>query len=96
MTALQSRKIKLKKKKKVKFYRLHFKLSENRKNQLDWYCKTNNTTKNKVLRCLINDFLDENCKKDSEKGSVISKNQLKLFDVDSFYDKGSAQLTMDM
>lgn len=95
MTSLPNRKIKPKKKKKVKFYRLHFKLSENRKNQLEWYCKTNNTTKNKVLRGLINDFLDENCKKDPDK-YVTSKNQLQLFDVDSFYDKGSAQLTMDM
>lgn len=95
MTTLPNRKTKPKKKKKVKFYRLHFKLSENRKNQLEWYCKTNNTTKNKVLRGLINDFLDENCKKDTDK-NVSSKNQLQLFDVDSFYDKGSAQLTMDM
>lgn len=96
MTALPNRKKKPKKKKKVKFYRLHFKLSENKKNQLEWYCKTNNTTKNKVLRSLINDFLDDNCKKDSEKSTIVPKNQLTLFDVDSFYDKGSTQLTMDM
>lgn len=71
-------------------------ISENRKKQLDLYCKANKTTKNKVLRQILSSFLDENCKKDTEKGNVVSKNQLKLFDVEGFYDKGGAQLTFDM
>lgn len=96
MSISPKRKIKPKKKKKIKFYKLNFKLSENRKEQLDWYCKTNKTTRNKVLRQIINGFLDENCKRETEKTPAVSKNQLKLFDVDSFYDKGSAQLTMDL
>ncbi len=96
MTALKNRKSKPKKKKKIKFYKLYLKLSENRKNQLEQFCINNKTTKNKVLRNIIYTFLDENCKKENDKGVSVSKNQLTLFDVDSFYDKGSAQLTMDM
>lgn len=90
------RKAKSKKKKKIKFYKLNMMISENRKKQLDLYCKTNKTTKNKVLRQLLNDFLDENRVKGGEKSNVVSKNQLQLFDVESFYDKGGAQLTLDM
>lgn len=90
------RKGKPKKKKKVKFYKLNMMISENRKKQLDSYCKENKTTKNKVLRQVLNVFLDENCKKGGDKSKVVSKNQLQLFNVDDFFDKGGAQLTMDM
>ncbi len=96
MTKVVQRKVKHKKKKKVKFYKLNLMISENRKKQLDAYCIQNKTTRNKVLRQLINSFLDENCKKDSDKTPMVSKNQLKLFDLDGFYDNGGAQLTMDM
>lgn len=90
------RKAKSKKKKKIKFYKLNMMISENRKKQLDSYCKENKTTRNKVLRQVLSTFLDENSKKGGDKSKIISKNQLQLFDVESFYDKGGAQLTMDM
>ncbi|MGI6320260.1 MAG: hypothetical protein ACOXZK_04740 [Bacteroidales bacterium] len=92
----KSKLAKQKKSKKKKHYKYNFKLSENRKMQLDLYCKQNNTTSTKVIKGLLNELLDDFQKEQRHKKKEGLKNQLKLFDVEGYYDKGGAQLDFDM
>jgi len=81
------------KRKKVKFSKIVFRIPQSRKNQLERYCKANNTTPRIALRKIINSYLDENTPLITE--IKVPKNQLTLFNLHEF-DKGGIQTTMDL
>ncbi|MEI6347301.1 MAG: hypothetical protein WCP69_05070 [Bacteroidota bacterium] len=80
------------KRKKAKFVKIVFRIPKTRKNQLEVYCRSNNTTPRIALRRIINSYLDE--KTPIKNGPSVPKNQLTLFDLMD-YDNGGIQTAMD-
>lgn len=82
-----------KKKQKVKFVKIVFRIPLSRKKQLERYCKANNTTPKIALRKIINAYLDEHAPAVNE--TIVPKNQLTLFDLKA-YDHGGIQTKMEL
>ena len=69
---------KSKKRKKIKFKRITFKLSTKQKKSLDNYCSARKTTPNKLIKKSIDRYINNFAKSIPEEFS-ISENQLDLF-----------------
>lgn len=67
--------------KKRKFKKISFKLSSRQINTINKFCKIQKTTKNKIIKKAIKEFVDKNLDiLEKEKLDNISENQLQLFD----------------
>ena len=82
-----------KKKRKVKFTEVAFKLSSKQKKLFFKCCKLNRTSPNKFIRNVINNYLDQYSDQLKE-DKTIHKNQLKLFV--SSDKKSGTQLKINM
>jgi len=67
-----------KKKRKVKYSEVAFKLSSKQKKLFYKCCKLNRTSPNKFIRTIINNYLEQ-YSDDLKEDKTIHKNQLKLF-----------------
>ncbi len=69
------------KKRKIKFKRFEFKLSEKQKGIIDKFCRAKKISPNKMIKASIRDYISKFADSLPE-DDYISENQLKLFDVD--------------
>jgi hypothetical protein len=77
-----------KKRKKIRYRKLVFKVSAQQKKQIDRYCKVKRTTTVRLIRKALNEYLDRHADEIPEE-VVISKNQLKLFDLSEEHNAGA-------
>ncbi len=70
-----------KKKKKIKYKKFAFKLSEKQKVIIDKFCNAKKMSPNKMIKTAIRDYISKFADSLAEEDS-ISENQLSLFDVD--------------
>ena len=68
------------KKKKVKFRRFEFKLSDKQRKIIDRFCHAKKTSPNKMIKTAIREYISRYA--DTLPEDFISENQLSLFDVD--------------
>lgn len=67
------------KRKKIKYYKFEIKLSKSEKEKIDFVCKINKTTPNKLLKTALRDYI--------KKSGVVKlpesviKNQMNIFDI---------------
>ncbi len=70
-------KVKKEKRRKVKYYKYRFSLSENYRNAINYYCEMNDSTPNKVFKEALYEFLKD--KMPENRADLMLKNQLDLF-----------------
>ncbi len=76
---------KKKKKIKVKFKKVAFKLSERQVTLIDRHCLRKKTTRNKLIKDAIKDYFKYNSLPAEE--NYVTENQLQLFDDSKSHDK---------
>jgi ribosomal protein S20 len=69
------------KKKKIKYKKFAFKLSEKQKSIIDRFCRAKKISHNKMIKSAIKDYIRKFADSLPEE-EYIGENQLKLFDVD--------------
>ena len=69
-----------KKARKIKFYKKELKITESQHKMLRQFCKTHQTTENKVFRRALREFLLCNVHLVTHEHHEVSANQLMLFD----------------
>lgn len=69
------------KKKKIKYRKFAFKLSEKQKSIIDRFCKAKKISHNKMIKSAIKDYIRKFADSLPEE-EYIGENQLKLFDVE--------------
>lgn len=70
-----------KKKRKIKYKKFEFKLSEKQKRLIDKFCRAKKVSPNKMIKSAIKDYIRKFADSLPEE-DYISENQLLLFDVD--------------
>jgi len=70
-----------KKRKKIKFKKITFKISDKQKKLIGNYCKVHKTTPNKLIKKSIKEYIKNNYNPTQGEDYHITKNQLKLFDI---------------
>ena len=68
-------------KRKIKYKKFEFKLSEKQKKIIDKFCHAKKVSPNKMMKTAIRDYISKFADSLSEE-DYISENQLKLFDVE--------------
>lgn len=69
------------KKRKIKYKKFAFKLSEKQKSIIDRFCRAKKVSHNKMIKTAIKEYIRKFADSLPEE-DYISENQLKLFDVD--------------
>lgn len=69
-----------KKPRKIKFYKKNLKIPEAQNKTLKQFCKSHNTTENKVFRKAVREFLQHHAHLIEHGHHEVSANQLTLFD----------------
>lgn len=77
--------LKKKKKRKIKYKKFEFKLSEKQKGLIDKFCHAKKVSPNKMIKTAIRDYISKFAGSLPEE-DYISENQLKLFDVEEAPD----------
>ncbi|HOV11047.1 MAG TPA: hypothetical protein PLL90_04725 [Bacteroidales bacterium] len=72
---------KKKKKRKIRYKKFEFKLSEKQKSIIDKFCHAKKTSPNKMIKTAIRDYISKFADSLPEE-DYISENQLQLFDVE--------------
>ena len=72
---------KKKKKRKIKYKKFEFKLSEKQKKIIDKFCRAKKVSPNKMIKTAIRDYISKFADSLPEE-DYISENQLQLFDVE--------------
>jgi hypothetical protein len=75
-----------KKKRKIKYKKFEFKLSEKQKRIIDKFCHAKKLSPNKVIKSAIRDYISKFADSMPEE-DYISENQLRLFDVEEEQEK---------
>ena len=75
-----------KKKIKIRYKKVAFKLSEKQKSIVDRFCRAKKITPNKMIKSAIKDYIRKFADSLPEE-DYISENQLKLFDVEEETEK---------
>jgi hypothetical protein len=73
--------LKKKKKRKIKYKKFEFKLSEKQKKIIDKFCRARKVSPNKMIKAAIRDYIIKFADSLPEE-DYISENQLQLFDVE--------------
>jgi len=73
--------LKKKKKRKIKYKKFEFKLSEKQKKIIDKFCRARKVSPNKMIKTAIRDYIVKFADSLPEE-DYISENQLQLFDVE--------------
>ena len=85
--------VRKKKKRKIKYKKFEFKLSEKQKKIIDKFCHAKKVSPNKMMKTAIRDYITRFAGSLPEE-DYISENQLKLFDVEEeqeLYEKPQAE-----
>ncbi|HNW98813.1 MAG TPA: hypothetical protein PKK00_10430 [Bacteroidales bacterium] len=69
-----------KKRPKIKYRKLQFKISDKQKKMLELYCNAHKLTLNKLTRKAIKEYLDRHY--DIPTDNIVSENQMSIFDLD--------------
>ena len=69
-----------KKRPKIKYRKLQFKISDKQKKMLELYCRAHKLTLNKLTRKAIKEYLDRHY--DIPTDNIVSENQMSIFDLD--------------
>jgi hypothetical protein len=77
-----------KKRKKIRYRKLVFKVSAQQKKQMDRYCKLKHITSVRMIRKALNEFLERHADEIPEE-IIVSKNQLKLFELNEEHRPGT-------
>jgi hypothetical protein len=80
MAATKQSKSHTKKRKKIRYRKIEFKISDQQKKLIDRHCRSRKITPVRMIKYAINDYLKKYAS-DLPEEVVVSKNQLKLFDL---------------
>jgi hypothetical protein len=69
-----------KKRKKIRYRKVEFKVSDQQKKRIDRYCRYKKLTPVKMIKKAVEEYLQRHAA-DLPEQVVVSKNQLKLFDL---------------
>lgn len=75
---------------KTRFRHLRFKVSVQQYREIQRYCQVLDLTPNKMIKRALREFMQRNAHLVPDEPEPVSKNQLKLFDL----DKGPVQLSI--
>jgi|WetSurMetagenome_2_1015567.scaffolds.fasta_scaffold615491_1 hypothetical protein len=78
------------KRKKLRYRKVVFKFTEGQKKRIDRYCLFHNTTLKRLIKKSIQEYIEQHGG-DVPDDEPVSKNQLKLFDLEQV-DKGGFQI----
>lgn len=80
MATKKATKSRVHKRKKIRYKKVEFKISAIQKKRIDRYCRLKKTTAVKVIKKAVKEYLERHAA-DLPEEVVVSKNQLKLFDL---------------